>query len=124
MDRWYGVAGAILGAVGVAMGAFGAHGLRARVEARQLEIWDTAARYQLWHALALVLVGLWLARGAVLSARVAGGAFLAGTLIFSGSLYLLVLTGRTWLGAITPIGGVLLIVGWVALAVALWPARP
>lgn len=124
MDRWYAAAGAMLGAVGVAMGAFGAHGLRSRVEARQLEIWDTAARYQLWHALALVLVGLWIARGAAGSARVAGGAFLAGTLIFSGSLYLLVLTGRTWFGAITPIGGVLLIVGWVALAVAVWPARP
>jgi uncharacterized membrane protein YgdD (TMEM256/DUF423 family) len=124
MERWYGVAGAILGAAGVAMGAFGAHGLRARLEERQLEIWETAARYQLWHALALVLVGLWIARGAVMSARIAGGAFLAGTIIFSGSLYLLALTGRTWLGAITPIGGVLLIVGWVALAVALWPARP
>lgn len=124
MDRWYGAAGAVLGAVGVAMGAFGAHALRSRVEARQLEIWDTAARYQLWHALALVLVGLWVARDAVPAARLAGGAFLAGTLIFSGSLYLLVLTGKTWLGAITPIGGVLLIVGWVALAVAMWPARP
>ncbi|MCB9730593.1 MAG: DUF423 domain-containing protein [Deltaproteobacteria bacterium] len=123
MDRWYGALGAILGALGVAAGAFGAHALRARLEARQLEIWETAARYQLFHAVALVFVGLWLARGATTSGRVAGGAMLAGTVIFSGSLYLLVLTGRTWLGAITPVGGVLLIVGWVALALASWPAR-
>lgn len=119
----FGAIGAVLGALGVAAGAFGAHALRARLEARQLEIWETAARYQLWHALALVLVALLVARGASTAGRVAGGAFAAGTVIFSGSLYLLVLTGRTWLGAVTPIGGVLLIVGWVALAVALWPRR-
>ncbi|MGM0575110.1 MAG: DUF423 domain-containing protein [Myxococcota bacterium] len=121
MERWFGSVGALLGAIGVAAGAFGAHGLREEVAPRMLEVWDTAASYQLWHALALVLVAVLLARGEVGTAgRVAGWAFLAGIVIFSGTLYLLVLTGSAWLGAITPIGGTALIVGWLALAFAWW----
>lgn len=123
MASWIGTIGAVLGAVGVAMGAFGAHALKDTVEPRMLDIWSTATQYQLWHALALVAVALLAGReGANTTAvQVAGGAFTFGVLVFSGSLFLLVLTGKTWLGAITPIGGTALIVGWIALAVALAP---
>lgn len=113
-------AGAILGALAVAAGAFGAHALRDRLSAPMLAIFETAARYQVYHALALVAVGL-LAAGKGSSRGVtdiAGGCFLAGTLVFAGTLYGLALGGPRWLGAITPIGGTALIVGWIALAVA------
>jgi uncharacterized membrane protein YgdD (TMEM256/DUF423 family) len=108
--------GAALAALAVAAGAFGAHGLKERVPATDLVIWETAARYHLVHALALVGVG---ALGAsVPTARIdwAGRLLSFGVLVFSGSLYLLVGTGTRWLGAITPIGGVALIAGWLALA--------
>ena len=123
MTSWFGVIGAVFGAIGVAMGAFGAHMLRDTVTPRMLSVWNTATHYQLWHALALVLVAILLARdsGQSASMRVAGWAFVIGVLVFSGSLYVLVATGKTWLGAVTPIGGTALIVGWVALAVALAP---
>lgn len=123
MTSWIGVLGAVYGALGVAMGAFGAHMLRDKVEPRMLDVWNTATQYQLWHALAMVAVSLLLTRdgGDSTAVRVAGGAFALGVLIFSGSLFVLVLSGKTWLGAITPIGGTSLIVGWIALAVALAP---
>ncbi len=108
--------GALLGAAAVAAGAFGAHGLKSRVTPEDLAIFETAARYQLIHALALLAVG-WIADrwpGAFVNA--AGVCFVGGIAIFSGSLYLLVLTGARWLGAITPIGGLALILGWLALA--------
>lgn len=114
----FGIFGAAFGALSVAAGAFGAHALRARLEPRDLQIWETAAQYQMYHALALVAVAVLATRTQHPAATVAGGCFIAGTLIFSGSLYALVLSGVRWLGAITPIGGVALIVGWVALAVA------
>ena len=123
MDRWFGVLGAIFGALGVGLGAFGAHGLRERVDAHGLEVWRTASSYQMWHALALLAVAWLIANAPSSAARVSGIAFTVGVLIFSGSLYTLVLTGQRWLGAITPIGGLALIIGWVSLAVALWPKR-
>ena len=123
MERWFGVIGAILGALGVALGAFGAHGLKERVDERMIAIWETAASYQMWHALALVGVAWVLSQGPSTAARVSGIAFTFGVLVFSGSLYVLVLSGQRWLGAITPLGGLALIVGWVGLAVALWPQR-
>ena len=111
-------AAAIIGATGVALGAFGAHALAGRLEPPDLAIYETAARYQLYHALALVGVAAWLDRRP--SARLvwAARAILAGVVIFSGSLYLLVLTGQRWLGAITPLGGVALIGGWLLIAAA------
>ncbi len=121
MNAYFGSMAAISGALGVAAGAFGAHGLKDRVEERMLDIWSTAAQYQLFHALALLAVAILLDRSETTSLKVAGQAFFWGTLIFSGSLYALVLSGQSWLGAITPIGGTAFIVGWVALAVALWP---
>ncbi len=112
--------GAISGALAVAAGAFGAHWLRERLDTRALEVFETAARYQMFHALALLAVGLVLiaARPAGVAPQVAGWGFLIGTLVFSGSLYALALSGMRWLGAITPIGGLAFIIGWLALVVA------
>lgn len=110
---WWQICG-VVGALGVALGAFGAHGLRSRVtEPRLLEVWETAARYHLIHAVALGLVAAHPAQPTA-----AGGLLLAGIAVFSGSLYAMTLTGKRWLGAITPIGGVCLIGGWLALAFA------
>ena len=109
--------GAVLGAAGVVLGAFGAHALRSRLEPRDLEIFETAVRYQMYHAFAM-LAAAWLLSRQAPGASSAAWAFLAGTVIFSGSLYLLVATGHRWLGAVTPIGGVLLIAGWLLLALA------
>jgi len=121
--NWF-ATGAIAAGVGVALGAFGAHGLKSRVGPEDLAIFETGVRYHLIHALALLAVG-WAAQrwpGGAVSA--AGWAFVAGIAIFSGSLYVLVLTGQRWLGAVTPIGGLSLILGWLALAIAALRARP
>lgn len=113
--------GSVSGGVAVAAGAFGAHGLKKRLPADLLEIFETAARYQMYHALALIAVAWaatrWPESGAVTTA---GWGFVIGTVVFSGSLYALALSGVRWLGAITPIGGVALLVGWSALAMAAW----
>lgn len=110
--------GALFAAVGVAAGAFGAHALSARLEPRMLEVYETAVRYQMYHALALLAVA-WLATLSPGRApRVAGWAFVAGILLFSGSLYALVFSGVRALGMITPLGGVAFIFGWIALGVA------
>lgn len=109
--------GALLGAAGVILGAFGAHALRSRLEPRDLEIFETAVRYQMYHAFAM-LAAAWLLSRDAPWASCAAWAFLAGTIIFSGSLYLLVATGQRWLGAVTPVGGVVLIAGWLLLALA------
>lgn len=115
MDRTFALAGALFALIAVALGAFGAHALESRVEPRDLEIWETAVRYQMWHALALVLLAALLARWPGGAAHVAGWAWIVGILVFSGSLYALVGTGIRGLGAITPIGGLALLVGWGAL---------
>lgn len=109
--------GALFGGVAVALGAFGAHALRSRLEPRDLEIFETGVRYQMYHALALLATAWLLDKGI---AQASGGAwgFTIGTLIFSGSLYVMVFTGQRWLGAVTPIGGVAFIVGWVFLMLA------
>ncbi len=111
-------AAAVLGALGVALGAFGAHGLRGRVSPHLLEVYETAVRYHLVHALALLATGVWAGRASPLPAGLMASAvcFAAGIALFSGSLYVLVLTGRGWLGAITPLGGLSLIAGWLLLA--------
>lgn len=112
--------GALNAAIAIALGAFGAHGLKAKVDDYYLGVWNTAAEYHLYHALALLLLGalakLFSASGLVTS----GWVIAIGTLIFSGSLYLLVLSGQRWLGAITPFGGTILIIGWLMAAWALW----
>jgi len=108
--------GAVNGAIAVAAGAFGAHALRARLEPRMLEIFETGARYQMYHALAMVLCGLMATRGAT----TAGWIFQVGIVIFSGSLYALALSGVGKLGAITPLGGLGLLAGWCCLAYTAW----
>jgi uncharacterized membrane protein YgdD (TMEM256/DUF423 family) len=115
--------GALSGAVAVAAGAFGAHALRARLEPRMLEVFETAARYQMYHALALFAVAWMITRvgaspSALRLATISGWCFIAGTLLFSGSLYAMALSGVRALGAITPLGGVAFIAGWIALALA------
>jgi len=116
MERTFVLLGALLGLTGVALGAFGAHALEGRLSAGDLEIFETGVRYQMYHALALLVVAWAATRWPGGGTAIAGWAFFAGVLIFSGSLYLLVLTNTRWLGAVTPIGGVSLIVGWAALA--------
>jgi uncharacterized membrane protein YgdD (TMEM256/DUF423 family) len=111
--------GALAAALGVALGAFGAHALKARLAADMLAVWQTAVQYHLWHALGLVAIGL-LAQhlpgsGAL---RLAGWLLLAGIALFSGSLYVLALSSVRWLGAVTPFGGACFIAGWLAVAYA------
>lgn len=110
---WWTAAG-LVGALGVALGAFGAHGLKNVVtDAHLLEVWETGARYHLLHAIALCAVA------AHPKAPVGSGvAFLLGIVLFSGSLYLMTLTGQRWLGAVTPLGGLAFIAGWIWLAFA------
>ncbi len=116
MTRFFLATGAVLAGLAVAAGAFGAHGLEDRVSPDRLETFRTAVSYQMYHALGLLVVGWAAAQGWGAAVHGAGYCFIAGTLIFSGSLYLLVLTDTSWLGAITPFGGVAFIVGWGLLA--------
>ncbi len=106
--------------IAVALGAFAAHTLKARLEPPLLAAFEVGARYQMYHALALVAVGLLAERRPSRLLAASGALFLAGTVLFSGSLYALSLTGTPWLGAITPFGGVALLSGWLCLAAAAW----
>ncbi|HEX5581070.1 MAG TPA: DUF423 domain-containing protein [Gemmatimonadaceae bacterium] len=118
MSRPFLLLGALSAGLAVAAGAFGAHALRARLSVGDLATFETGVRYQMYHALALLAVA-WIAHqwpGGL--PRAAGWLFVAGTVIFSGSLYTLVLTGQRWLGAVTPIGGVAFLAGWACLAAA------
>ncbi len=117
-------AGAIAMALAIATGAFGAHGLEKRLDAAALGWWQTGAQYHVYHALGLFAVAWAQSVGAGGRAlTVSGWAMVLGLLLFSGSLYVMALTGLRWLGAVTPIGGTAWIVGWIALAVATW-GRP
>ena len=116
MDRIFAVLGALLAFLGVGLGAFGAHALRARLTPADLDIFETGVRYQMYHALALFCVAWAATRWPGGLAHAAGWCFVVGVLVFSGSLYTLVLTGQRWMGAITPLGGVALLLGWALLA--------
>lgn len=123
MARVFIILSGLLGFTAVALGAFGAHGLQARLQAlpdgaKRLEWWTTAAHYHLAHALALALAAWLVERGAGAAGHVAGWSFVAGVALFSGSLYIMTVTGHAKLGAITPIGGVLFLIGWAAVIVA------
>jgi uncharacterized membrane protein YgdD (TMEM256/DUF423 family) len=120
MDRLFFVLGALSGLAAVALGAFAAHALKSRLDAELLSTFEIGVRYQMYHALALLAVGSAQTKwpGAVLTAS--GWLFVAGTLLFSGSLYALGLSGARWLGAVAPIGGTALLAGWVCLALAVW----
>ena len=123
MDRLFALAGANLALLGVALGAFGAHALRERLSPEDLAIFETGVRYQMYHALALFAVAWAASRWPGTAVNAAGWMFIVGVLIFSGSLYALVLTDTRWLGAITPLGGVALILGWGLLAWGIFQVR-
>lgn len=114
-----GVWAAVSGFLAVALGAFGAHGLESRLAPDLMEIFETGVRYHLAHALAMLAAAWAHDRSGARSALLAGWGFGLGTVVFSGSLYILAVTGQRWLGAITPLGGLLLLGGWVALALSL-----
>jgi uncharacterized membrane protein YgdD (TMEM256/DUF423 family) len=114
--------GAISGFFGVALGAFGAHALKNSLSEYALSVYQTAVQYQLIHALALVALGIWASLNPSAETQLAGWAFTFGILIFSGSLYILAVTNLKFLGAITPIGGVLFLLGWITFAFLAWKA--
>ena len=116
MDRTFLFVGALAGFVGVALGAFGAHGLRNRLSPEMLAVFETGVRYQMFHALAILITAIALARIDGWAVRAAGWSFAAGIMLFSGSLYLLALTGVRSLGAVTPLGGLAFLAGWALLA--------
>jgi uncharacterized membrane protein YgdD (TMEM256/DUF423 family) len=120
MDRIFFTIGSLLGFLGVAFGAFGAHALKSRLDADLLATFEVGVRYQMYHALALLAVGWACTRWPGTMVTASGWLFVAGTVVFSGSLYALSLSGMRWLGAITPIGGVALLAGWLCLAWAVW----
>lgn len=131
-DRHILLAGSVLGGLAVALGAFGAHWLESAVEqwglapeeqAQRLATWEVAVRYQMYHALALLAVGVLAMRGSSRSLTWSANLFVVGVTIFSGCLYVLVITGVKVLGAIVPIGGTCLIIGWVLLAVGSWKSQ-
>ena len=129
MDRTFLLIGALAAFIGVALGAFGAHGLRSRLSAEMLAVFETGVRYQMYHALAILIVALAAARLDGWLIRAAGWLFTGGIVLFSGSLYALALSGVTILGAVTPIGGLAFLGGWAclvlaALALAGAPIRP
>lgn len=119
-QKWLLILGAFMGLMSVAMGAFGAHALKNRLGQEMLSVFEVGARYQMYHALAIFLA-VWVSTLAPgVFAPLSGWLFAAGITIFSGSLYALALTGVRLFGAITPIGGVLLLIGWLCLGIAAW----
>lgn len=123
MDRTFAALGALSAAVAVAAGAFGAHALKGHLSPDDLAIFETGARYQMYHALALLAVAWTATRWPGGAVSTAGWLFVVGTLLFSGSLYVLALSGVRWLGAVTPLGGLAFLAGWVCLAIGAWRGR-
>jgi uncharacterized membrane protein YgdD (TMEM256/DUF423 family) len=116
MEKFFFVCGAVSAFIGVAAGAFGAHGLKQRLDADMMAVFEVGVRYQMYHAFALIATAWAISRWPGSLANGAGYLFIIGTLLFSGSLYLLSLTGIRWLGAITPLGGLGWLAAWVCLA--------
>ena len=124
MERTFAIFGAASGFIAVAAGAFGAHALKARLSSEMLVIFETGARYQMYHALALLAVAWAATRWPGRATTASGACFMAGTVLFSGSLSLLAFTGVRSFGAITPVGGVLFLAGWLLLGLAAWRGAP
>lgn len=122
MIRCFLLIASLAGFLAVALGAFGAHALKTKLTPDLLAVWHTAVQYQFYHVLALLAVALLMVQGGAenTALKVAGVAFVVGMLVFSGSLYVLCLSGVRWLGAITPLGGTAFLVGWLALTWYAW----
>lgn len=120
MERFFLAVGALSAFLAVALGAFAAHGLKNRLPAEMLNVFEVGVRYHMYHSLALLAVAWASGRWPSASITVAGWLFVIGILIFSGSLYLLSVSGLRWLGAITPLGGVAFLAGWLLLAWSAW----
>ena len=120
MDRIFFLIGSLSALVGVALGAFAAHALRGRLDAALLATFEVGVRYQMYHALALLAVAWAGTRWPGTAITASGWLFIAGTVLFSGSLYALALSGARWLGPVTPIGGLALLLGWLCLAWGVW----
>ena len=120
MERLFVAIGSTSACAAVALGAFGAHALRSRLTPDMLAVFEVGVRYQMYHALALLAVAWAHARWPASGAALAGWLFVAGTVLFSGSLYLLSVTGLRWLGAVTPLGGLAFLLGWLALIRSAW----
>jgi uncharacterized membrane protein YgdD (TMEM256/DUF423 family) len=118
MDRTFVLIGALAGVAGVGLGAFGAHGLRGRLSPEMLAVFETGVRYHMYHALALVATAALMGRLDGRLVNAAGWLFTGGIVLFSGSLYVVALTGISVFGAITPIGGLAFLAGWACLAIA------
>ena len=118
--KWILLAGSLNAALAVMLGAFGAHGLKAHLDEHALTTFQTAVDYHFIHALGLLIIGTIAQRIDTKGIRISATLLLVGTIIFCGSLYLLSVTGLRWMGAITPIGGLAFIVGWITLAFSLW----
>ncbi|HCR48757.1 MAG TPA: DUF423 domain-containing protein [Bacteroidetes bacterium] len=119
MSKTFLVVGALLAGIAVAVGAFGAHGLKHMVTPERLQVFEIGVRYQMYHAFALLILG-WVMRTAHVDLALVGWLFVAGIVLFSGSLYVLVLGNFPRLGMVTPLGGVAMIAGWLLLAYKLW----
>lgn len=125
MARFFLIIAAIAGFSAVVIGAFAAHGLKKILTPEAIEVMRTGVQYQMYHALALLLVGSWLSyKPAPPGLKTGGLAFILGTLLFSGSLYALALGAPRWLGPITPVGGAFFLIGWLALLAAAWRTKP
>lgn len=123
MEKLFIVIGAFSGALAVMFGAFGAHALRERLTPELLATFETGVRYEIYHSFAILFVAFALTRWSSNLVPLAGWGFVIGTILFSGSLYLLALTDTRWLGAITPFGGIAFIAGWILLAVGVWQSQ-
>jgi uncharacterized membrane protein YgdD (TMEM256/DUF423 family) len=123
MDRYFFAIGALSALLAVAAGAFGAHALKGRLDPELLVTFEVGVRYQMYHAFGLFACAWAYTRLPTSTVAWAGWLFVVGTLVFSGSLYALCLTGAKWLGAVTPLGGLAFIAGWAALAWTAWTAR-
>ncbi len=123
MERIFAALGSLSALIAVAAGAFGAHSLRERVAPDLLAVFETAARYQMYHAPALLATAWAWTQWPGVAIRLSGWCFVTGTVLFSGSLYALALTGNRWLGAVTPLGGLAFMLGWGALAWSAWGSR-
>jgi uncharacterized membrane protein YgdD (TMEM256/DUF423 family) len=120
MDRLFFMLGALSGFIGVALGAFAAHGLKSRLTPELLATFEIGVRYQMYHAFALIAVAWACTRWPGAAATAAGWLFVAGTVLFAGSLYVLALTGARWLGMVAPVGGIAFLAGWACLAWSAW----